>query len=121
MNTFIQKVVPGVAVAALLLPGVAAAAGAQDILKTVSDLLNMAVPIILTLAIIYFMWGLLQYILNSSDSTKQGAARNQMIYGIIAIAVMVSIWGLVGIIQSTLGIQGQNTYIVPETPELIRR
>ena len=118
MKTIMQKMVPGVAVVALLVPGVAMAAGLGDVLKTVSDLLNMVVPILLTLAIIVFMWGVVQYLFSGAGDKK--TAINIMVMGVIAIAVMVSIWGLVGVLQSTFGIQGQNSPIVPGTVKLER-
>lgn len=114
MKSFIQKTFPGVTTLSLFLPSIAGAAGLDDVITTAGNLLNMLVPIILTLAIIYFMFGLLSYIIK----TDKEEARNHMIWGIIAIAVMVSIWGLVGILQSTLGIQGQNTPIVPATVQV---
>lgn len=132
MKSLINKTVSGAAVVALTAPVALFAqggpaggpattnntggAGLQGVLTTVSSLVNMVVPIILTLAIIYFMWGLLQYLTKAGE--EQAKARDQMIWGIVAIAVMVSIWGLVGILQSTFGIEGQNTPLVPATVQI---
>jgi len=115
MNSVIKNVMVSGATIALVLPGIAAAATLADILKTVSSLIGMIIPIILALAIVYFMWGVLQYVTKGGE--EQTEARNTMLWGIIAIAVMVSIWGLVGILQSTFGIQStaapQNLQLIP--------
>jgi len=55
---------------------------------TVLYLLELVVPIIMTLALIYFFYGLAKYILI-------------MIYGIIALFVMGSVWGLTAVLNNT--------------------
>ncbi|PIR83701.1 hypothetical protein COU18_03440, partial [Candidatus Kaiserbacteria bacterium CG10_big_fil_rev_8_21_14_0_10_51_14] len=42
-----------------------------------------------------------------------------MIWGIVAIFVMVSIWGLVRILQSTLGIRGDEAGMRPSVPIIV--
>lgn len=118
MNSVINKFVMGSATVALILPGIAAAATLQDTIKIVSDLINMVVPIIISLAIVFFLWGLLQYMTKAGD--EKTAARDQMLWGIIAIAVMVSIWGLVGILRNTFNVT-ENNPIVPATVQLNQR
>jgi len=56
------------------------------------------------LAVIYFFWGLAQYIIKSGNEEARTEARNIMIYGIIILFVMLSVWGLVGLVGSTFGV-----------------
>lgn len=91
------------------LPALALAATFNSIVAQVQDLLNLLIPILITLAVIYFFWGLANYILNAGDTEKKEEGRNIMIWGIVALFVMVSIWGLVGLIGSTFGIQQGGT------------
>ncbi len=58
-------------------------------------------PILISLSVIVFIWGVLQYTLNSQDVKKREESRNFMIYGLIALTVIVSIWGLVNIFIGT--------------------
>jgi preprotein translocase subunit SecG len=67
--------------------------------------------IAIALAFAWFIWGVISYTM-SSDEDKKKAAKSQMIWGVIAIAVIVSIWGLVAFLQSFFGVTG-NT--VPST------
>ena len=76
----------------------------QDAAGTIQGILNMIVPIIMTLALIYFFWGLANYILSAGDEEKKGEGRNQMIYGVIALFVMAAVWGLVGVLSNTFGV-----------------
>ena len=75
---------------------------------TVQYLLNIIVPIVMTLALIYFFLGLAKYIYSASDDEKKGEGRNQMIYGVIALFVMATVWGLVGVLNQTF-LGGTNT------------
>jgi len=68
---------------------------------TILRILNVVVLIIMSLALIYFFWGLAQYILSAGDDAKKGEGRNIMIYGVVALFVMVAVWGLVGILKRT--------------------
>lgn len=83
--------------ALLLTPSIVLAADATSILDTVGNILGMLVPLFITLAVVYFLYGLAKYIL--SQDKEEG--RNMMVWGIIALFVMVSIWGLVNIISET--------------------
>jgi len=116
MISHVKKVVSGTAVAgaAVLLPALAFAQqapavaatggdkGLLGVMQTVGNLLAALVPIIIALAVIYFLWGLLTYLFKAGE--EKDKAREQMIWGIIAIAVMVSVWGLVGILQATFNV-----------------
>lgn len=63
------------------------------------------------MAIIVFFWGLVRYLTNVGEEKHNGLI--MMFYGLIAIFVMVSIWGIIHLLQATFGIQGANQAIVP--------
>ncbi len=89
-----------------LLPVLAfAQADATSILDQVQNILNMVIPIVMTLALLYFFWGLAQYILGAGDEEKCKGGRDMMIWGIIALFVMAAVWGLTGVIAKTFGIR----------------
>ena len=56
--------------------------------------------------------GVIKYLVNSEDSTKRAEGRNFMIYGIIAIFVMISFWGFVGVLQGTFDLG--NNVLIPQ-------
>jgi hypothetical protein len=78
----------------------------------ISDVLNLAgcilrnavLPLLITLSIVVFIVGIVKYIGGADEASKREEGRRFMLYGIIALFVMVSIWGLVGTIQGTFGI-----------------
>ena len=94
----------GLAMLALALPVVTfAQSGLFDILARVRGLVAALVPLIIGLAVLYFLWGVLQYV-TASDSDKQKQATGTMVMGVIVLFVMVSVWGLVALLQDTFDI-----------------
>src|SRR3989344_956700 len=99
-----------------LTPSFAFAAGLDNVLLTIQRLLNLATPIVVALALLYFFWGLANYILSAGDTEKREEGRNIMIWGVIALFVMVSVWGLVRVIGDTFGIQEGGSIFIPTVP-----
>lgn len=75
--------------------------------------INILIPAFFGLAIIYFFYGVAKYILSAGDPKSAGEGKSIMIYGVIAIAVMASIYGIVGFLQRSLGITAGSTPPLP--------
>lgn len=87
-----------------------------SLIGSAKGLLDQLVVFLIALAVVWFIWNVIRYTM-SDDEEKKGAAKNQMIWGIIAIAVIVSIWGLVAILQNIFGVNttgaGDVTRLLP--------
>lgn len=84
----------------------------QDLAIYVTCIISKSIiPLIFALAIAMFVWGVVQYVINSSEEAKKDKGRQFMIWGIIAITVMVSVWGLVSVLGNTFGL---NTGFIPQ-------
>jgi hypothetical protein len=71
-------------------------------------------PLIITLAFAAFLYGVLVYFIRVTDDIKKREeGRKYMIWGIIALFVMFSLWGILKIINTTFGV----TNIVPQIQE----
>jgi hypothetical protein len=79
-----------------------------NLLCTVSNILNAIVPVLVALGVVYFVWGVISYVI-ASDEEAKSSGRNRMIWGIIGLAVIIGLWGLVGILGNTFGINGGTT------------
>ena len=75
------------------------------IICKVGSILNTIIPVIIVLGVVYFVWGVVQYVIASDEEAKK-TGRNRMIFGIIGLVVIVSMWGLVGIVTNTFGLNG---------------
>ncbi len=78
----------------------------QSLIGGAKTLLDQLVVFLIALAVVWFIWNVVRYTM-SDDEEKKGKAKDQMIWGIIAIAVIVSVWGLVAILQSVFGVNTQ--------------
>lgn len=90
-----------------------------SILGDVYYIFTLVVPIIMLLALIYFFYGLAKYILSASSEDSKTEGRNIMIYGVIALFVMASVWGLVTFLQDTFGVN-EGTAPVVTLPDVVR-
>ncbi|OGD66731.1 hypothetical protein A2442_01215 [Candidatus Campbellbacteria bacterium RIFOXYC2_FULL_35_25] len=86
------------------LPSIAFAQDAFSLLAVVQSLMDIAVPLIIGAAVIFFLYGLMKYIMSVGEDKETG--KQIMIWGIIALFVMVSVWGLVNVLSNTTGIGG---------------
>lgn len=87
------------------------------ILCRAAVLLNTIIPVLIVIAVVWFIWGVIQYVIGGDEEAKK-KGRDKMIYGLIGLLVIVSIWGLVNILKTTFGIyDDQNIAVVCiETP-----
>ena len=85
------------------------------IICTIGNILNSVIPILVILAIIYFIWGVITYVI-AHDEEAKSAGRNRMIFGIIGLAVIVAVWGLVNILLTTFGVSNPGTPTLPSVP-----
>lgn len=84
----------------------------EYIICKVGDILSLILPILVVLGLLYFIWGVISYVI-ASDEEGKGAGRHKIIYGIIGLVVITALWGISGIIQRTFGLSGNATPNVP--------
>jgi hypothetical protein len=87
----------------------------ENLVRAIGNILNIVVPIIITIALIVFFWGLVQYIYKSGDEEAREVAVRRIVGGVIAFFVIVSLWGLVYFLQEATGIRANNTVNVIPT------
>ncbi|HEY9583042.1 MAG TPA: hypothetical protein VJK09_01885 [Candidatus Paceibacterota bacterium] len=74
----------------------------------VSNIITQMQPIgavLVGLALVYFIWGVAQVVLNAGDETKLEEGKKTMLWGVIALFVMVSLWGLATALSGSFGLQ----------------
>ncbi len=70
-----------------------------EIFLIVGGLVGLAIPIVMGLALFAFFWGLAMFIFTTGSAEGRQKGVQIMIWGIIAIFVMVSIVGIVAVIR----------------------
>ena len=70
-----------------------------------------------TLAVVAFFWGIIQFIWSARQGAEGKGISNGktfMMWGLIGLFVMFSVWGIIKFAQGVFGIQGENTIMVPD-------
>ena len=86
----------------------------EGALCRIGNILNLIIPVLITLGVVYFIWGVITYVISSDEEAKK-SGRNRMIYGVIGLAVIVAVWGLVNLLTRTFGVDNQNSTITLPT------
>jgi hypothetical protein len=74
--------------------------GIRGLICQTQGILNSIVPVLIALGVVYFVWGVVQYVIADGEEAKT-KGKDRMIYGLIGFAIIVSLWGLVNILVST--------------------
>jgi hypothetical protein len=73
----------------------------RDLGRGVVDFLNRVAVFVMALAVVFFVIGVIRFIATAGDDQSRVAGKQQMIWGVISLSVMVSVWGIVQIIRTT--------------------
>ncbi len=76
----------------------------KSLIRAIGDIIGLVTPIIFALILVYFFWGLLKFVMNATDSDARKEGRQMMVWGIVALFVASSVWGLVRFIGDSLGV-----------------
>jgi hypothetical protein len=71
--------------------------------NNIAPLLNAIIPILITVGVIYFIYGIVQYVIADDEKAKE-AGKNRMLWGLIGLFVIVTFWGLISVLGDTIGV-----------------
>jgi hypothetical protein len=94
-------------------PSCSDVANLGDFIDLAGCLFNKLIPVLMTAAIVVFIYGIVVYIKNADNPEKRKEGNMTMLYGLLALFVMVSIWALVAILGETVGTGG---IFLPQLP-----
>lgn len=69
--------------------------------KFANGIITPLVTLTLGVALVLFLWALVKYMSQVGDEKAQGEARQMIMWGVVILTVMVSVWGLVRVVQNT--------------------
>ncbi len=113
-----KKIFPlGFLVIAFFAPLAASAKNLGDLIGDMTDLVgNSVVRLIFAIAFAYFFWGVVQYTIAQTQESKD-KGRGYMIWGLIALTVMFSVYGLIRILRNTFSVTENQAETLPKLPE----
>lgn len=66
---------------------------------------SIVVPLLVSALFLVFLWGVVQYFfLKQNDPSARAEGVQFMLWGVIALAVVISMWGLVRLTMGVFGI-----------------
>ena len=89
----------------LLTPLMASAAprSLSELLEIFAKPILMITPIVISASLLVFFWGMAKFIYSTGNKIDLELAKKLMIWGVIALFVMTSVWGIIRIFTDTLG------------------
>jgi len=82
------------------------------------QLMNAVIPVLIALGVLYFVWGVVQYVI-ASDEEAKAAGKDRVIYGIIGLVVIISLWGLVSVLRNTFALDNTTNIELPTVPVVL--
>ncbi len=80
-----------------------AAANITDLIFTVTGIITLATSVLGALALFVFLKGLVKFISQSGDAGSHKEGKDLMIWGIIALFIMVSFLSIIGLAKKIFG------------------
>lgn len=113
-----KKIYKVLIVGSAILPLLAAAAttDVQGLIETAQNLINRLIPFFVAIAALVFIWGVVEFVASAGDEEKRSKGRQHMLWGIVGLAVIVGLWGLVKILVQTFSLQQGGTIDLPKLP-----
>jgi hypothetical protein len=65
------------------------------------DIGNVVIYLLIALAVIFIVWNVVMALIRGDDPTEKKKALGNIGYGVLGLAIIVSIWGLVNILVGT--------------------
>ncbi|MCF7843297.1 hypothetical protein K9M47_00180 [Candidatus Gracilibacteria bacterium] len=88
-----------------------------QLLALAQTIVSRLVPFAVGVAVIAFFWYLIKFIMQGGESGEQkSVSLKGMGYSILAIFVMVSIWGIIGALGGMLGVGQGGSVPIPGVP-----
>lgn len=88
-----------------------------QLLNVAQDILSRLVPFAVTLAVLSFFWFLIRFIWKGGqDPEAKTSSLKGMGFSILALFVMVSIWGIIGLLGSIVGVNQGGNIPIPGVP-----
>jgi Type IV secretion system pilin len=89
-------------------------------IQSLTGIINILIPFFIAIAVLVFIYGLIKYVLQAGNAEARVEARGYIIYGIIGIVVMLSVFGLVNLVQNTFFPNGNTNKLnngqIPSVP-----
>lgn len=72
--------------------------------KVNAQIVNPLISFVFALAVVYFLYGVLKFLMNMDNEGARDEGKKHMLWGIIGITIMIGVWGILSVITNTLNL-----------------
>lgn len=69
-----------------------------------SMIINPLIILLFALALVYFLYGVVEFIAGQDNEEKKTQGKSHMMWGVIGLTIMMGVWFILGVLLNTLGI-----------------
>jgi hypothetical protein len=68
------------------------------------DFIGLLVPLVFALTVVYLSWGIIKaWVINGGDQGAIDDGKKIAVAGVVALVVMLGVWGIVAMLRASLG------------------
>lgn len=87
-----------------------AEASVVTLMKSINRvIINPLIVFLFALAMVYFIYGLARYLLSPDNEEVRKTSKQHMLWGIVGMFIMISVFGILSLIMNTFGIENKGT------------
>ena len=84
-----------------------AAEGIQELVYKLNKyIINPLIVVMFSIALAYFLYGLVVFIKNAASKDARATGQQHMLWGLVGMVIMVSVFGILNLLINTFGIKG---------------
>jgi uncharacterized membrane protein YidH (DUF202 family) len=84
-------------------------ASVDSFISNVNQLIiNPLIILLFALAVVYFLYGVFEFISNGDNEEKKTTGKSHMVWGIVGIVIMMGVFTILNMIMNTFNIEGIN-------------
>lgn len=77
----------------------------SDLVDAILEIINLTIPVIFAITLVVIVWKVTKaWIISGGDPNSIEEGKKTVLVAVIALTVMVSIWGIVRMLQSSLSL-----------------
>lgn len=69
----------------------------------INAVINPLIYLLMAIAVVMFIWGVVEFVAGSDDTTKLSTGKRHILWGIVGLVIMLSAIGIMNIICNTIG------------------
>lgn len=84
-------------------------AGEEILQRIISYVIDPSLRVLFTLGLFLFIWGIVEFLWGVKNGEASQKGKDHMVYGLIGMLIMVSVYGIIALIVNSFGLDVAST------------